>query len=79
MLESLFNKVAGLKAFSFIKKRLQHMCFSVKFAKFFRAPIIIIISFFKLDFYITFTNYNYKTPTVTAAASLVKGVFRLMT
>ena len=32
VLESLFYKVAGLKVCSFIKKRLQHMCFSVKFA-----------------------------------------------
>ena len=32
VLESLFDKVAGLKACKFIKKRLQHKC-SVKFAK----------------------------------------------
>ena len=41
VLESLFNKVAGLQAFkvcSFIKKRLQHRCFPVKFATFLRAP-----------------------------------------
>ena len=31
MLESLFNKVAGLKACNFIKKRLQHGCFPVSF------------------------------------------------
>ena len=31
-----FNKLTGLKACNFIKKRLQHMCFSVKFAKFLR-------------------------------------------
>ena len=34
MLESLFNKVTGLKACNFIKKRLQHMCFPVNIAKF---------------------------------------------
>ena len=33
MLESLFNKVAGPQACNFIKKRLQHKCFPVKFAK----------------------------------------------
>ena len=32
--KSLLNKVAGLKAWNFIKKRLQHRCFPVKFAKF---------------------------------------------
>ena len=33
MMEFLFNKVAGLQAWGFIKKRLQHRSFSVKFAK----------------------------------------------
>ena len=36
--ESLFNKVAGLKDCNFIKKRLQHRCFPVKFANFLRTP-----------------------------------------
>ena len=35
-LESLFNKVAGLRACNFIKKRLQHRCFPVKLAKFYK-------------------------------------------
>ena len=38
MLESLFNKYAGLKACNFVEKRLQHRCFPVKFAKFLRTP-----------------------------------------
>ena len=38
--ESLFNKIADLKACSFIKKRLQHRCFPVNFAKFLRTPIL---------------------------------------
>ena len=38
MLESLFDKVAGLRA-SRKKKRFQHKCFPVKFAKFLRAPV----------------------------------------
>ena len=40
MLESVFNKVAGLKASNIIKNRLQHRCFPVKFAKFLRTPIL---------------------------------------
>ena len=40
MSESLFKKVAGLRAFNFIKKRPQHWRFSVKFAKFQRTPIL---------------------------------------
>ena len=41
VLESVFNKVAGLKAYNFIKKRLQHRCFPVDIAEFLRT------SFFK--------------------------------
>ena len=37
MSESFFNKVAGLRAFSFIKKKFQRSCFPVKFAKFLRT------------------------------------------
>ena len=37
---SLFNKVAGLKACNFIKKRLQHSYFLVNIAKFFKTPIL---------------------------------------
>ena len=33
MLESLFNKFAGLMVYKFIKKRLQHKYFPVKFEK----------------------------------------------
>ena len=38
VLESLFNKIAGLEAYDFIKKTLQHRCFPVKLAKFLRTP-----------------------------------------
>ena len=38
MLESLFEKVAGLRHCNIIKKRLQHSCFPVKFEKFLRTP-----------------------------------------
>ena len=40
MLESLFNKVAGLQTCNFIKERLQRRCFPVKFVKFLRTPIL---------------------------------------
>ena len=40
MLDFLFNKVAGFQACNFIKKRLQHRCFSVKFAKFSSASFL---------------------------------------
>ena len=39
LLESLFNLVAGFQVYSFIKKRLQQRYFSVKIAKFLKAPI----------------------------------------
>ena len=41
LLESLFNKVAGLQACNFIKKRLQHKCFPMNILKFLRAAIFI--------------------------------------
>ena len=31
-----FNKIAGLKPVTFLKKRLGHRCFSVDFANFFQ-------------------------------------------
>ena len=40
LLESLLNKVAGIQVCNFIKKRLQHRYFPVKFAKFLRTPIL---------------------------------------
>ena len=43
VIESLFSKVVGLKDCNFTKKRLQHRCFPVKFAKFLRTPILKII------------------------------------
>ena len=40
VLESVLNKVAGLQACNFTKKRLQHWYFPVKFAKFSGTPIL---------------------------------------
>ena len=40
VLESLANKVALLKPFKFIKKRLQHMCFPVKNANFLKKSFL---------------------------------------
>ena len=40
LFESLFDKVEGLQPCNFFKKRLQHRCFPVKFAKFLRTPIL---------------------------------------
>ena len=37
---SVFNKVAGLRAATLLKKRLWHRCFPVNFAKFLRTPFI---------------------------------------
>ena len=40
VLESLFNKVTGLRASHFVKKRLQHRCFPVIFANFLRTSCL---------------------------------------
>ena len=39
-MESLFNKVEGLQARNFIKKRLQHNCFLENNAKFLKTTIL---------------------------------------
>ena len=41
VLESLINKTATMKACNFIKKRLQHRCFTVNIAKFLRISFFI--------------------------------------
>ena len=38
--ESLFNKSASLQVCNFVKKRLRHKCFHLKFVKFLRTPIL---------------------------------------
>ena len=73
MLESLFNKAAGLKALNFLKKRLQDKCFPMTFMNFLRTPFFTehlrwllhryttdqqAVSFFKAIF--KFTRYNVK-------------------
>ena len=40
MSESFFNKVEGMTAFNFNKKKFQRKCFPVKFARFLRTPIL---------------------------------------
>ena len=50
VLQSLFKKVAGLKACKFIKKRPQHRCFPVNIAKCLRLRILKNI-FGRLLFY----------------------------
>ena len=40
LLESVSNTVTGMKACNFVKKRLQHRCFLVNIAKFWRTPIL---------------------------------------
>ena len=46
-LSLIFNKIAGLQPCNFIKKRLQHMCFPVKFEKslgtlFLQTPLVAV-------------------------------------
>ena len=40
VVESLSDKVSGLQACNFVKKRLQHRCLPVNIAKFLRIPIL---------------------------------------
>ena len=41
----LFSNVAGLKACNFVKKRLQHRCLPLKFAKYLRTPPVSAFEF----------------------------------
>ena len=36
----VFNKVAGLRPASLLKKRFRHRCFTVSFVKFLRTPFL---------------------------------------
>ena len=56
--EYFFNNVAGLKTCSFIKKRLQHSCFPVKFVKF------LIIPFLQNTFGGYFWNLTYASAAI---------------
>ena len=56
MLDSFFNKDAGLKACSSIKKRLQHNCFPVKFAKNFRTRFFKEFQWLLLSFQLMFSK-----------------------
>ena len=38
MSQEVIRNVAGLKAWNFVKRRLQHRCFPVAFAKCLRTP-----------------------------------------
>ena len=40
MLESLFNKVLDVKAYSIVKKRLQRRCFPVNMKQLLRTPYL---------------------------------------
>ena len=57
VLGSLFNKVAALKAYSFIKKRLQHRCFPVNIAKFLKTAFIYLYILYLM---LTIYSYYYK-------------------
>ena len=63
MLESLFNKVAGLKAWNFIKMRFQHRCFPVKFPKTLRTLILKniykrLVLDFKVNKYVQYPHFS---------------------
>ena len=66
VLESLFNKVSGRQACIFIKKRLQHRYFPVKFAKVLTTPLLKNISKRLLPYLISecFEQYHIDSMTI---------------
>ena len=63
MPESLFNKVAGLRPVTLLKKKLWHRYFPVNFAKFLRAPFLTEhLRWLSLPFFV----YSLNAATVTS-------------
>ena len=60
MLGSLFNKLAGLQACCFIKKRLQHRRFPVNFVKFYSKVPSLTIADVKVDISLCFRTVPYE-------------------
>ena len=54
----LFNKVAGLRPATLLKKKLWHRCFPINFAKFLRTPLLRNTSR-RLLLYLTFHSIQY--------------------
>ena len=87
MLESIFNKVAGLQS-AIILKRDQQKCFPVKFAKLFRTTILkniwkrlLLVVFYEKLFLKTFTGQNIHSihrTKVTSDKCSVKKVFLMV-
>ena len=67
LLEPLFTKVVGPKAWNLIKKRLQHRCFPVNFALFVKKPylqntfgwLLLLIPLFQPRFYSLITLFSF--------------------
>ena len=69
MSESLFNKVTDLQACNFVKKRLRHKCFPVKFAKFSRTAILKNVCerlLLKSEYVMQNSFFDKKIPTIVA-------------
>ena len=66
--ESLFNKVADLKACNFIKKRLQYRCFPVNIGKLLRTPVL------KKNMRIILTIHDQSQQTFTCSKSTIDAV-----
>ena len=66
-----FNKVAGLRPATLLKKRLWHRCFPVNFVKFLRTPFFIehlwwLLFFIPIYFFSFTVNWDIKTLTTEA-------------
>ena len=65
MLESAFNKVAGLQTCIVIKTRLQHRCFHVNIAKFLRTAFFYRTPLVAASDFITISKQVYKKLNAT--------------
>ena len=83
-LESVFNKVQGLRACKFVTKILQHRCFPVEFAKFLRIPILknicerlFLYLYYNSHHHFHFHRFHYhqKRPFADVLQNRYSGVF----
>ena len=57
VLETFFNKVAGLQVCNFIKKRLKQRCFPVNTVKYLRTPTLK-----NIDEWLLFEDWEFRLP-----------------
>ena len=79
VLETLFNKVAGLLSAILSEKRLQHRCFTANYLEIFRTPILknnykrlLLLFIILLSAQMLFSTLGFLSPFMTTYLSCIK-------